>query len=159
MLDSPEYSIRCALANDYVPLCFRLREGMELHPVEREFIAAYLEGRRQPRGRGASPRKVLRYKRHYRLFWYLTEIEGDQADHAYDRLAEIHRISRRTAIAAVREMIRTGEAGEVERKEHALREAMKKYDEEPGKQKLAREFLDHRRRRVMEGTLEGPDPV
>jgi len=154
-----EHSLRCAFANDYVPLCIRLREGMELHPSEREFLAGYLEGRRQPKGRGASPRRLLRSELHFRLFWYLTEIEKDQPDHAYDRLAEIHKISRRTAISAVKETTNTGAAERIARAEQGLWGKLGEFEAGSKKKAFWEKFLMDRRANILSGKAARLEPV
>lgn len=115
-----DYVLHCALAKDYAPLIFQLRTEMPLTPELREFLASYLEGKRQGKGKGASPRRHWETRRHYRLFYWLTEMEGDQPDHAYDRLAEIHGISRRSAIYAVKLAEKSGHAEAVRLEEKSV---------------------------------------
>lgn len=97
-----DYVLQCALAKDYAPLIYQLRSEMPLTPELREFLACHLEGKRQGKGRGASPRRNWEARRHYRLFYWLTVVLGNQRDHAYDQLADTHGISRRAAIGFIK---------------------------------------------------------
>ncbi len=121
-VNPPDYVLRCAQAKDFAPLVWRLRNGIELTAAERNFLADYLEGKRGGRGRGSSPSKAWRARFHFRLFFWLTEYEGRQPDHAYDEVAQIHNISRNTAIEYVKLAEATGHAEQVRSQEQALSE-------------------------------------
>jgi len=119
MTNSQDYVLRCALAKDYAPLIFQLRNGGDISPELRAFLADHLEGKRLGKGRGASPRRNWEARRHYRLFYWLTEMEGNQRDHAYDMVSDIHGISRRSAIDFVKLAEETGHSEGVRRQEKA----------------------------------------
>jgi hypothetical protein len=157
MVNPQNYVLKCALAKDYAPLCFQLRAGAPLSPEEREFLASFLEGKRQSRGKGATPRKAWAARRHYRLFYWLTESEGDQPDHAYDRIATIHGISRRTAIDAVKEAIRTGHAQAIASEEKSLSTMIRgEFVDDPPTLALLKSMHEQRRAEVLNGTYRDP---
>ena len=153
-----EYVVKCAEAKDYAPLVYRLRNGTELSQSEREFLADHLKGKRGGRGRGASPRLAWKARRHYRLFYWLTEFEGAQPEHAYDQLAKIHGISRRKAIEHVKLATKSGHAEKVVSDEQNLL-MLASEDPESEMQKIYLELRKNRRRAVLDGTHENPSII
>lgn len=145
---NPEgYVLKCALAKDYGPLVWRLRNGEKLSEAERNFLADYLEGKREGRGRGASPRAAWTARYHFRLFYWLTEFEGWQSDHAYDEVARLHGISRRKAITSVKESEENGHAEAVRESERVLLQIC----EEVSNKEAAIVFRSNHRRQVLAG--------
>lgn len=157
MTSPATYVLQCAMAKDYAPLCYQLRSGNPISADEREFIASFLEGKRQGTGRGASPRKAWQARRHYRLFYWLTRIEGDQPDHAYDTIAASHGISRRTAIGAVKMAIETGHAALVEQDETHLRYLIDvEFADAPAVREALEALYRARRLAVLAGEYQEP---
>lgn len=157
MVNADEYVLQCALAKDYGPICYRLRAGYDLTGDEREFLASFLEGKRGGKGKGSTPRKAWEARRHYRLFYWLTQVEGDQPDHAYDRLSEIHGISRRTAISAVKEARETGHAAQIESQERALKGMLEgEFEDDVSIKAKLVQIYQERREAVLRGYYQDP---
>lgn len=154
-MNGPDYVVRCARAKDYAPLVHRLRNGDQLSQAERDFLADHLEGKREGRGRGASPRRVWEARRHFRLFFWLTEFEGRQPDHAYDELACIHGVSRRAAIDAIKLAKRSGHAADVAEEERHLLRIAEEF-ENPAVRAIEQLNRTDRRREVLAGVYRDP---
>lgn len=148
-----DYVLECALAKDYAPLIYQLRAGNNLTPELREFLAGHLEGKRQGKGKGASPRRNWEARRHYRLFYWLTQVEGDQRDHAYDRLAATHGISRRSAIDFVKLAEKTGHAEAVIAQERAVTEVLR-IEANPEQYAVIEQFYMTRKAQILLGTFQ-----
>jgi hypothetical protein len=148
-----DYVLQCALAKDYAPLIFQLRSTMELTPELREFLASHLEGKRQGKGRGASPRRSWEARSHFRLFFWLTVVLGNQRDHAYDQLAEAHGISRRSAIDFIKLAEENGLAELVVQEEKSTA-SMLEIETSPENYAVIEGYFRKRKEEILAGTYQ-----
>lgn len=158
MTNSQDYVLQCALAKDYAPLIFQLRSGADITLELRAFLADHLEGKRQGKGRGTSPRRNWEARRHYRLFYWLTEMMGNQRDHAYDIVADIHGISRRSAINFVKLAEKSGHAEEVRRQEKSAAK-MLEIEATESEMKVIKGVYFKRKAEILQGVWRDPQMV